>query len=798
VQIDSNGGALVGHIDGLRLVKSGQYTVQVSDNSSSGNATGPYELFYVKAPGANANGVLPNGQKIGSEIELGDLDSYTFSANAGDMVYLRVADTETTEFINSNFTPFVALFDPDGDLVDTDWGALVAHLDGVDLVKTGTYTVVVRDNSSGDDSHGSYDIYFVKAPGANDDGELPNGEKISSQIDLGDLDTYTFIADAGDTVYIRVSDKETTEFINSNFTPFVALVDPDGDLVDSDWGALVGHIDGQSLVKTGVYTVIVRDNSSGDDNIGSYDIYYLNAPGANSNGELPNGGRVSSNIELGDLDSYTFTANAGDTVYLRVSDTETTEFISSNFTPFIALFDPDGDLVDSDWGALVGHIDGQALSKSGTYTVVVRDNSSGDDNIGDYDVYYAKAPGASDDGCIANNQGRDGYIELGDLDSYTFDASAGINTVITITDLDVSSFTPHIALFDAGGTLIDSDWDSLTAEIDINLTNGGTFTIIVRDNSSGDDNVGNYRLEINGVGINCPVVTCNGLPVTVFIGSGGTPTSGDDVILGTHGPDTIAAMGGNDTICALAGDDDINGGRGDDWIDAGSGDDIVQGANDDDEIYGDSGMDTLFGGPGNDMIFGEQGDDFIKGNSDNDTLDGGDGVDRISGGSGNDTIYTGSGSNVGTSQTVTGGNGDDTIYGDVAADEIRGEAGDDTIRGRAGNDRLFGGAGEDDINGEAGHDLVRGNAADDILRGGDGNDQIDGLGGKDLMYGGNGGDMLTGSTGNDVMFGQTGNDELNGGGGNDSLDGGGGVDDCNGAGGSGDISSACESQSNIP
>jgi len=578
----------------------------------------------------------------------------------------------------------------------------------------------------------------------------------------------------------------------------VALFDPDGDLIEANSGALVGHIDAESLVKTGTYTVIIRDNSSGDDNVGSYDLYYVNAPGANSNGVLPNGGRISSEIELGDIDSYTFDANAGDTVYLRVADTETTEFINSNFLPLVALFDPDGDLLGSSSGALVGHIDAEVLVKSGTYTVVVRDDSSGDDNVGSYDIYFAKAPGANDDGCIANNQELDGFIDLGDLDSFTFNASAGINTVITITDLDESFLTPYIALYDATGSLIESDWNSLTAQIDVNLTTSGTFTIIVRDNSSGDDRIGNYRLEINGVGITCPVATCNGLPVTVFIGSGDTPTSGDDVILGTHSADTILAMGGNDTICALSGDDDINGGRGNDWIDAGSGDDIVQGANDDDEIYGDSGTDILFGGPGEDMIFGEQGDDFIKGNSDSDMLDGGDGVDRISGGAGNDTIYTGLGSNVGTSQFVTGGNGDDTIFGDAAADEIRGEAGDDTIRGRAGNDRLFGGGGEDDINGEAGHDLVRGNAADDILRGGDGNDQIDGLGGKDLMYGGNGDDIMSGSTGNDTMFGQTGNDELNGGGGNDSLDGGGGIDNCDGAGGTGDTANACETLTNIP
>ena len=47
--------------------------------------------------------------------------------------------------------------------------------------------------------------------------------------------------------------------------------------------------------------------------------------------ELPNGGRIEAAISVsGEIDEYTFTANAGETVYLRVADTETTEFVNSS------------------------------------------------------------------------------------------------------------------------------------------------------------------------------------------------------------------------------------------------------------------------------------------------------------------------------------------------------------------------------------------------------------------------------------------------------------------------------------
>ena len=59
--------------------------------------------------------------------------------------------------------------------------------------------------------------------------------------------------------------------------------------------------------------------------------------------DLPNGGVISEEISVsGEIDEYTFTANAGDTVYLRIADTETTEFINASFFPRIDLVDPAG------------------------------------------------------------------------------------------------------------------------------------------------------------------------------------------------------------------------------------------------------------------------------------------------------------------------------------------------------------------------------------------------------------------------------------------------------------------------
>ena len=674
----SNSGALVGDIF-ARLVTTGEYLVRVSDASSFNPQTGTYNLFFVRAPGANEGGQLVNGGVVSDNIELGDLDSYTFDGVAGESVYLRVADTETTEFIDSAFFPNVALVDPSGVRIEQNSGALVGDI-FVTLVRSGTYTVVIMDESSGEDATGSYDLHFVKTPGANEGGSLINGQRVSGFITLGDVDSYTFDASPGESVYLRVADRETTEFVSAAFSPNMVLFDPNGAFVSSGSDALVVDLF-VNVVLGGTYTVIINDESFGEDAVGSYDLYFVKAPGANELGALPNGGVVSDEIDLADLDSYTFFGRAGESIFLRVADTETTDFISSLFSPEVAVVDPNGVRILRDSGALVGDIFA-TLSVTGIHTVVVYDESSGEDATGSYNLYFALAPGANEGGGISDGDSIDGFIDLGDLDSFAFTANAGTAVSISMTDLADGPLSPAIAVFGSTGNLIESRSGSEVAVVNFTTTETGLFTLVLRDESFGEDAAGPYRVELLGQGVQgVSVSTCNGLPVSVFIGSGDSATSGPDVILGTSGNDVITAMGGDDTICGLDGNDTIIAGNGNDWVDAGPGNDTVEGGNGDDEIYGDAGVDILNGGPNDDEIFGEGNGDFINGNSGDDLLDGGFGVDQLRGGSGNDVINTGSGGNRGSGLVVTGGAGNDIITGGPGTDEIRGESGNDTILG---------------------------------------------------------------------------------------------------------------------
>lgn len=275
-----------------------------------------------------------------------------------------------------------------------------------------------------------------------------------------------------------------------------------------------------------------------------------------------------------------------------------------------------------------------------------------------------------------------------------------------------------------------------------------------------------------------PTGMCNGLPVTVNLGLGQSPTAGADVILGTPNADVIVGLDGNDTICGGGGNDTINAGPGNDFVDAGLGADTVFGLDGNDTIEGRGGNDTIVGGNGNDTINGNFGNDTLTGGAGADTLNGDEGNDQAFGLGGADTINGGDGNDVlvgdNGPDNINGGDGDDTISGGASDDTLNGNDGDDRIFGSGGPDTIFGGLGNDALFGQTGLDEVFGGNGDDNLFGNESADSLFGGDGNDVINGGPAGDVITGGNGGDTIFGdgdvtQAGNDTINGGPGQDTI-----------------------------
>lgn len=225
--------------NGRRATQSGTYTVLVTGFN---NYTGSYQLHFAKVPGANEHGSLGNQATRSGNLTESDIDTYTFYANTGDS-YVLSASTGTS----------VAVYYPDGSRDSSSTPLSNSHL----ATQTGTYTVVVASNWEID-----YDLHFARVPSANEHGSLIDQSIRVGELTDGDLDSYTFDAEAGDIYRITYS---------SGAGMLVFL--PSGRIHNT----AIPVSSGRSAPQTGTYTVIVRNRNY----TGAYQIgFYLTGNGA--------------------------------------------------------------------------------------------------------------------------------------------------------------------------------------------------------------------------------------------------------------------------------------------------------------------------------------------------------------------------------------------------------------------------------------------------------------------------------------------------------------------------------------
>ncbi len=469
------------------------YSVTIRDRSSTN--TGSYRIEFTRAPGANEGGTLPNGGAVAGSIDLGDLDSYSFPANAGDSLLVRMGDVGGTAL-----APELTLYSPSGTQMQYTWGNAAAAINAV-APANGVYTVVLGDRNLS--STGTYALHFARAPGANEGGALANGGSAADSIEVGDLDSYTFAASAGQDFQVRVADLNVTAF-----TPELYVYNPIGGLVAYTWASDVAAISDTAAL-SGTYTVVVSDrNLSG---AGVYELFYTRRPGANEGGSLPNGGSVAGVIGLGDLDSYTFDASWGQGFQIQFADLGGTAL-----TPELSVYDPSGALAHYTWSSTVASISATAAA-SGVYTVVIGDRNGA--GVGAYELHFARAPGANEGGLLTNGGARIDSITIGDLDSYSFEASWGESVQIRMADLDSTALTPELSVYDPSGDLVAYTWSSEVARIAFAAAATGTYTVVASDvNASGSGAYSLHYARAPGANENGPVA--NGASLSGYLDKG--------------------------------------------------------------------------------------------------------------------------------------------------------------------------------------------------------------------------------------------------------------------------------------
>jgi hypothetical protein len=535
-----------------RATNSGTFLVVAGDYSSFWTGTGNYRISLAKtgsAPVISASdegGPMVNGTTYLGTIDTGDIDAWTFTANAGESIVVRMGEITT-----STLTPSLRLYGPDGVLLDSiSSGAFVAAAEvSARATNSGTFLVVAGDYSNGWTGTGNYRISLAKtgsAPvisGSDEGGQMVNGTTYLATIETGDIDAWTFTANAGESIVVRMG-----EITTSTLTPSLRLYGPDGVLLDSiSSGAFVAAAEVSArATNSGTFLVVASDYSSGWLGTGNYRISLAkngSAPvisASDEGGQMVNGTTYLATIETGDIDAWTFTANAGENIVVRMG-----EITTSTLTPSLRLYGPDGVLLDSiTSGAYVAAAEVSArATNSGTFLVVASDYSSGWTGTGNYRLTLTKTSeplvtSPNDEGGPMIGTGTyDGTIETGDIDSWSFTVCAGDIIAINVAELvSGSTLTPWLRLYGRDGVLLKNLSGAATAQ----FTNyvapaSGTYTVVVSDLSAGWAGTGTYRLTVNGLsdGLKmCPPIIA-GANVNV-LGIGGLPGAPFTLVTSTN------------------------------------------------------------------------------------------------------------------------------------------------------------------------------------------------------------------------------------------------------------------------
>jgi len=472
---------------------SGTYTVIIADDSTAHDQTGPYEVHFALAPGANEGGSLPNGGMLTDFISFGDIDSYSFNLNAGENFQLRIVDLNAGSLI-----PEMNVYDPNGGYLSAASASTVGVISGVATI-TGTHTLIIADNNISPSQTGPYGVHYIRAPGANEGGLLPNDGSITSSLTVGDLDSFTFALNTGESFQLQVVDD-----LLGSMVPNVTIYDPLGNFsfsFESDDVATLTSLAGMS----GIYTVVISDSSSANDQSGPYTVHFASAPGANEGGLLTGGSQVSGSIDLGDIDSFTFDLQAGDGFQIQVADSS-----QSAFFPRATVYRPNGAYLIEGQDDNVVSIIGNAPA-SGTYTIILKDQSIASNQTGTYDLYLVSAPGPTEGGFLLDGQFVSGTIAAGDLDSYSFLGFAGDSAQITLAETTPSSLNPSFNLYDPTGLFLTTVSGPTVASFAFGVPTSGVYTLVVADSNTPAVQSGPYSIVIvgsgadpNGINSTCP------------------------------------------------------------------------------------------------------------------------------------------------------------------------------------------------------------------------------------------------------------------------------------------------------
>lgn len=228
---------------------------------------------------------------------------------------------------------------------------------------------------------------------------------------------------------------------------------------------------------------------------------------ARADGVLTNGAAHTGVIEVGGLDTWTITANRNDRIVVSIGEVEGSGS-DPDFAPWIRLRGPDGSTLDDEFGNNLTEIEART-TVTGTYSVLVAGRSQFQAGPGRYVLTVVRTPGTytvspgDEGGPMTNATPHAGAIQVGDVDTWTFNAAQNDSIALSIGEVPGSGadpdFAPWIRLVGPDGSKLDDEFGNNTTEIDVRVPLTGTYTVLVAGRSQFQNGPGIYNLTGSGL-----------------------------------------------------------------------------------------------------------------------------------------------------------------------------------------------------------------------------------------------------------------------------------------------------------
>ena len=408
---------------------------------------------------STTSGSLVNGaMHLGVISAEGQVDTWTFDAVAGVRIAVHIG-----EIVDDNdFRPWIRLESPTGAVLANVSGTDAAVVDDVVAPATGTYRVRVASFDSGLDGTGTYRLTMTHTPGpitvspGDEGGPLTNGATHTGAIVQGDVDVWTFTATAGERIAVHVGEITETD----DFRPWMRLWAPNGRHFGRHGGrgsrrhrrcrgAGDGHVPASGCeLRPGRRRH--RHLPADDDAHAGADHGITRRRG----GPLTNGATHTGEITRGDVDVWTFTATAGERIAVHVGELTETD----DFRPWLRLWSPTGASLGDTAGVAADVIDDVVAPVTGTYLLLVASFDPGVDGTGTYRLTMTHTPGpitvspGDEGGPLTNGATHTGEIVRGDVDVWTFTATAGERIAVHVGELtETDDFRPWLRLWAPNG-----------------------------------------------------------------------------------------------------------------------------------------------------------------------------------------------------------------------------------------------------------------------------------------------------------------------------------------------------------